>query len=396
MAPGSAGPFAPSIPPPGGVPPAGDRLGVSLPRILEILNTPKLKLYCRIGNDLVIESPERFSDGTELSCDPANGPVTDARVMQIVNDTSAFVRFKVVTCISDSDHFILSNVWSMTDDVDAVGYTTRTVRGRAVFRADYLRLFGLTPDNFRQYLFVPTCPTMRRAKIYAEVSEDNCTLDYAVVDHETTYGTGGNARVLQIEGTATAGCHIAIKDMKQAANILIPAAYEFATGKTGLLDVAKLVWNAGVPNSMCSALVRVTGQKGADPRQLAAVAMLAAAAKFGKNWLLGVTVIVGAYLTVPLGSEDEPWVELRVELLGNANLSFLFDPSVAYSMLKLEVVGIEELDMTAGRARQPLGGSNNSRGSFIRSMVLQALTPPGALPALPAAADDLPDLSTYI
>ena len=89
----------------------GRTLGASLDDLLHTLTQPRQQLYFRVGNDLVVESPPVLPDGTRLPCDCKNGPFTDARVLQIVNDTSAFVRFKVETYLNDANHFILSNVW---------------------------------------------------------------------------------------------------------------------------------------------------------------------------------------------------------------------------------------------------------------------------------------------
>jgi hypothetical protein len=286
--------------------------------------------------------------------------------------------------------------------VDDTGYTTRTIRGRAVFRADFMNLYDLTADHWRQFLFVPCNAPLRRAKIFVDVSEDGNTIDYAVIDHETSYGTGGAngpglaSPVLRIEGTCTAGAHMDVKSMKQAIPLFASLAKGAFGGIQGLWDVAKQVWNTAVPTSACSALVRVIGRKGTAGSRLANVAMHAASAKFAASWLTGDSIIVGAYLTQSLGSEDEPWVELRIEFLAQLNLLFLFNPSVAYNILELDVIGVPSLGMTENSPTVWLGGSNNSRGSYIQDMVLQALTPAGALPGLPGTATNDADLAAYI
>lgn len=380
----------------------GDTMPYSLAYLPHILSQPRQKLYFSVGNDLVVESPPRLVNGTSMVEDCDHGPLTSAKVLQINGDTSALISFQVETYLNDCGKYMVSNRWGTQIDVDDTGYTTRTTRGRAVFRADYLSYAGLTADHFRAYLFVPADAPLKRINIHVDQSPDGCTIDYAVVDREVNYGVGNN-EVLRIEGFATSGAHIEIQSLKKAIEVagpgLIQGAFRAAT--TGGLslpfdapDAVKFVWNNLVPEGRASALVRVIGRKGADKEALAYVAMHAASSRYAPSWLLTDAIVAGAYVTQTLGDEDEPHVEVRLEfVVHHLMIAFIFQPQTIFKLMNFGV-GVPTLAWSATSPTPALGGSNNSRGSYIKSLVVQALSSPCAQPPLPGTPTNYPDAAS--
>ena len=380
-----------------GVP--GDRMGLSLSRLPEILRQPRQTLLFRVGQDLVVESPPRLPDGTQLPCDCANGPVTrGVRVLQVIGDESAIVSFTVETYLSSSATFCVSNRWDTHLAVDDLGYATRTISGRAVFRADFMNLYGLTADHFRPYLFVPADAPLRRVGVDARVSEDGNTIDYAVVDREVDFGTGANSDVMRIEGTVTSGGHIDLPSMKEvvkrAPSLSGEAGGAIFTAGASLFRNVPEALNTVIPEGRCSAMIRVFGWRGAGRAGLATAALDYGLAKVAPVWGVGRAILVGAHVTQTVGSEDGgPMVELRLEFWASHLLvAFLFDPSTVNQMMDWSV-GAPEMVWRPGTARAPIGRtSNNSRGSYVREVVIQALGGPGELPGVPGAPGDAADV----
>jgi hypothetical protein len=373
-----------------GVP--GDRMGVSLAKLPQILSQHRQTLLFRVGDDLVVESPPRLPDGTQLPCDCDNGPIVKGvKVLRVIGDTSAVVSFTVETYLNSCDKFVLSNRWGVHTSVDDCGYTTRTVRGRAIIRSDFANLYDLTADDFRQFLFVPADAPLRRVSVDVDLSEDGNTLDYTVVDKEVSWGLGENSPAVRVEGMASAGGHIDIPSLKEVVKKVPSLASEpalaFMTGGASLFRNVPEALNTVIPEGRCSAIVRVFGRKGADGKYLANVALHTGMAKFSANWLAKRAIIVGLHVTQSIGTEDEPWVELRLEFWCHHLLvSFIFNPTTIFEMMNWDV-GVDDNTVTWDEGTTPalIGGSNNSRGAYVKQMVTQSLGGPCRLPDPPLA-----------
>jgi hypothetical protein len=77
---------------------------------------------------------------------------------------------------------ILSNRWSMTDEIDNNFYTTRTIQGR-------LRVVTahINPHSFRGWVVPPLNNYFRRERMSFTATADGLNLDYTIVDREVAY-----------------------------------------------------------------------------------------------------------------------------------------------------------------------------------------------------------------
>ena len=127
------------------------------------------------------------------------------------------------------------------------------------------------------------------------------------------------------------------------------------------------------------------------------MALHAGIAKFGAQWLGGKAIIVGIHATQTIGSEDEPMVELRLEFFCHHLLAmFIFNPSTIFDMMNWDV-GIDDAAAHYDEGTPPalIGGSNNSRGAYVRQVVTQSLGGPCRLPDVPLPGGTEADAAAY-
>ena len=96
----------------------------------------------------------------------------------------------------------MSYQYEMDHTVDSDFFTTRIIRGRALFRPDILikDFPGSFVDDFRLSLFHAIPRNFRREKIYVKAAENGSELDIVIVDKETALNINPNIGVTRIEG----------------------------------------------------------------------------------------------------------------------------------------------------------------------------------------------------
>jgi hypothetical protein len=386
----------------------GDRMGLTIANLREVLMTPRKPLHFSVGPDLVIQSPDYDTDtGDYLPSDCKNGPhPLGCKVIDIVGDKSAMLFFKIETYVSYCEKMLLSNRWTMSCDIDQEGYTTRTTRGKAVFRSDLLAQTGANPDDFRRFLLVPAQDQLRRINVHVGVSADGTELDYSVTDRETTYGLGADSAITRIEGNTTSGGQIDITQLKDAMNV-IGDTMGSAFASFNIFGVAgpaiiggRAVYNHAIPQGRANCMVRVFGKRYASKERMAEVALAVAMDRFGGALKGRSLLVVGAYLTQDIGSDNAPFVELRVEFLtGLAQLALIFSPRTAIIGAVNLATNVDPagLQFTQDRPPAQLPYSDNTRGTWIGSMAYQALASGACdLPTQPAATDSRSDASRVV
>jgi len=203
---------------------------ISIGNLRQTLLKPRGLLIVAIGNDILLISPNRIDarvvPGINVNPTTLRAPV-DAKTgpHPITADLIGFhglksikMRFTIETWVNECSaaKFLLSNRWEVTQNVDSEHYlTTRTVKGKAVFRSDTLALLalaspavfpsGAVPDDFRRALFIPEPAGFQRKDISVTQSQDGTTVDYQFTDEEQTYLLGSQSVVTKIEGTFTQG-----------------------------------------------------------------------------------------------------------------------------------------------------------------------------------------------
>lgn len=183
-----------------------------------IMMQPRQKLTLTLGNKLVLESPLR-DPGTNASysCDAKGGPQPlNFRVIAIHGVGKTLVcTFDIETWIngfnnSSATPSLLSHRWTMSHDIDELNYTTRTIRGKAIFRKDHLVSHPLWPaeryaDDFRERIFHPIPLNFQRKSVHVTQSPDGTTLDYTITDQEQPANLGKYNPVLKIKSRLRMG-----------------------------------------------------------------------------------------------------------------------------------------------------------------------------------------------
>jgi hypothetical protein len=186
---------------------------------------PRRQLLYVTENTIVIASPEilfvpNAGGGpatTIVPCDANNGPFPiHCNVTAVKGAKTYFVDFAVETYIQECIFYktpgllttIASHRWSMHDEIDEDLFTTRTVRGHAIFKSDLLNVVQRDPDAYRAFLFHPVSDNFRREHVTVEVNEDNNRIDYSFTDREISMQLSQitiNQKVTRIEAFYTKG-----------------------------------------------------------------------------------------------------------------------------------------------------------------------------------------------
>ncbi len=204
----------------------GFNSGVTITSIRHALSQPRKSLTYQLGPDQVLISPQIFNlvqNGQVISqvqakADCNNGPHPDVLAIESFHSPKLLqVSFKVETyireCINSgkdddgNDVFvspILAHRWTMSETIDDLYLTTRTIQGWAIFRADVLlnpgdARFPLSPDDFRTRLFHSVRQNYKRTSIDVEVSEDGLECRYTIVDEEQVLNISPNSGIAKVE-----------------------------------------------------------------------------------------------------------------------------------------------------------------------------------------------------
>lgn len=309
-----------------------------------------------------------FSGQTMLQV-PADGQDTDVkggpypRVLQVisVNGSKTFlVRFTVeafiVECPPGTDApALISNRWSDQHVINQYHMCTRTAAGKAVFRQDFLKSSGQTPDDFRNVLFPDIAPGFQRTNVTVMEASDGNSLAWQVVDEEKMYDLGetdartGSSGIVRIDGDQ---------------------------------GVRSITMGEGLPcgETMNELHLRAYGNKYSNQWTMIQRLFSLTLTIIPKLAILGQAVIQNVGIRRSLGSDDK-WVELTIQVR-------------QLTVKEAQVGGLDlaTMEFDVGAIFTPQGGVNpnlpndtGSRGSSIAQLVVSGLleacgTPPEAGP----------------
>lgn len=188
---------------------------------------------------------------------------------------------------------VLSNKWSVTDDLDRNFMTTRVYSGR-------LRVTSavFSPNSFRDWVLPPLQPGMRREKMTFVVTEDSLNLMYTITDREVAFAPPAPATSWHMSHTTETG------DGKVVfSTIAITLAGDRYANKRKLLQIAAAAIDAklitGVEaNEELVEFVQFTDETGDDLNRIHAVARV--------KHTVGQSVLKGSpleHLGIPLDQE---------------------------------------------------------------------------------------------
>jgi hypothetical protein len=344
-----------------------------------------------------------------LASDATDGPKPlFARVKQIAGTKTFIVEYGIQTDLNEAYLYysanvplILSNTWEVEDDLDEDFYTSRTIRGRAVFDQSSLQRLDSFADDYRHLLFFPVPDNCKRTNVRTRLSKDGTILDYSYTDEEQALNIIVDLNVTRIEGVIS---------ISQSREGLIQAAVDsspiiFATAQAGGAAGARFgswfgPWGraigfglgtaaggaAGafvgtapklVPQSALSLLVRVWGSRDATVQQLtqaAGLVMLAKIPAARRSLLTGLEMhfdhdFMGTFVQLHV-----IWRQGPVD--GIANL-LRFEGDAFQALNAFGVLSNDVLGVATGGGEGPLPPfSNGTRGTVQEAMVPQSLLDP--------------------
>ena len=371
----------------------GQRAGLTMADVQQILMNPRQKLVYRIGPDVVVSSP---LDGAV--CDAKNGPKPLAcRIIEVKGTKTAIIYFRIETWtggpsnVLDDCPTVLSNRWSTEAEVDDNWVTRITTRGRMRVRTDAMQTDDpASPDIFRSAcLPLPVPDGFKRGPINVAAKEDGTELMWSCVDQQQSLNliNGAQLGVCTIEGHYTTGSEVPYKDMKSLF--------------TSLMNPLNLI-----PSIRNSFYIKLTGPpprtveaggSGHARQDLLKVGIAVICDRFmpiltnGFQFNNGPQIIlkgglVSLYATISI---QDVAVELRGEVFGGPGQTYNPSDFGAYVNMKDDMTGAAGAGLyanilnfkgaTGANPNPPQG--NTSRGYFIGALLEQALKGQYDLPA---------------
>lgn len=390
----------------GRAPDNGDRLGISILKLRETMLTPRRQLRYYMGNDLVIDCPERVKaipNPINLVSDPAGGPTPMyCTVVDPMGDKTGFVLFGIQCVVTNVSKHLLSHTWSTVSRVDQYGYETTTISGTATFRRDFLEKDNLQVDDFRGMILPQPDTGKQRESIEVHIDDTGTVMRYTVQDSGINYGAGQDSGVIDIDVVCTGGVTAPIKDaaawwgyMGKLGTGLGTTAAGLFTGQLwlaglGAWGTASTLSAGSIPEVYANVVVRVTGGPQASRKSMALLAVDMCSLRF-LNGVKGNNKVKpnSAYITANWGSRKPPYVELYasffVDTLTTLSAIFDKDPGQFFNWdeSSLGTLPANSLRSGEGAPRLP---HNNTRGIRARRIVTQILHGSGTVPpSMPAS-----------
>lgn len=205
-----------------GVPSPGVAFAGRTDRILtDYLSQPRRRLLMwtydkDLSKRVYLESPSgqgtKANDG--LVGDAKNGPVCKVCSVQEVHGARTWImHLQFTTWVNncyDKDSPILSHRWERNIDTDEQFRAIVTTTGTVVFHAG--RLYSenprQSPDFYREQFFQPPPPNFAREHVNVNVSSDNTTARYTVVDVERFFNVGGHGDPFGVSPAVKVEAHL--------------------------------------------------------------------------------------------------------------------------------------------------------------------------------------------
>lgn len=402
-----------------GEPLTGDVLSFSLANLRDWMLVPRQYFRFEVGGKIVLESPILIGGGpgigTRALSDARGGPFAQrATFTPIIGSKSAVLHYKVVTYQSYGQVLLLSNVWSQTAETGTDGMTTRTTRGRAVFRKDFLDRFDGVADDYRKWLIVPCPDGSRRVDFSVTQDESGSIVDYGVVDREITFGLGAGNPVVEVTGSCSAGVDFPIKDLKTAIALGPPLVGALAVGGTlgaiggpaGMVVGAAIassmtLWGSVVPTCRFVATARAIGRKDCNrlALQTAAIGFCMDRLKYAYNPRDGIGMCVSSWVTFNVDTDHSPHCDVKIEVMGiSANIvKDIFrvarnPEALGMHLNRANFVVVDGKTYGPNDSGPAMPNQGNTRGTWTTRLVAQALAEPVDVYQLP---EDPPTPETF-
>lgn len=208
--------------PPDGV--AGDPPTISVKTLRQALLMPAQILFVDVGGTILLASPPTFVFGAISSrapCDANNGPrPTHCNVTEFSGIQTMIVRFRIETWLNQrtpkpslkAQTCLLSNRWTVTENIREDFTALVHCEGQAVFRMDFFAwikanfplgnaAFPLTkPDALRLFIVPTPRNGFQRRNLVASLSSDGTRLSWSFDDEQQIYMLDPAAGIWKVEG----------------------------------------------------------------------------------------------------------------------------------------------------------------------------------------------------
>lgn len=373
----------------------GDRLGVSLDNLVQVLMQPRQALTYWIGNDLVYQSPVPDATDTLLFSDADGGPrPLSCRIIEIHGTKSAVVHYRITFTQVTGSNIVLSNRWNVTADVDGDTWlTTLTTNGRATLRSDLLQANSLIADQFRKAFFLPIPLGFARKSVRVIQTPDGRELAWTTVDQQQALCLGTGQVITRVEGACSVGASSNWKNIVEAASAGADIVWNMATMdfRGTLRGIGKAIKNTiPVVHGHCN--LRCWGPPSTGGSVRAQMATFLVELALDRFTVRGSRPpFTSAHL---ITSVEKPYCELKMDFFGgpktlaNAILNMRdfgqrMNLSDDFSGAAGKADGVGAMEGYGGRCPTP-PNSSGTRGLWVGPLLAQVLRQPGVLPAVPS------------
>lgn len=184
------------------------------------------------GTTMLEVQPMEPRGGYWTGYDLKNGPKPrSCNVVKVISDTVLAVDWTIEVNVlicdkegrgpDDRTSSVLTNRWSVEDDIDSNFATTRTISGRMTISNG-----NLTPHTFRGIVVPRLQPGFRRESMRFVSSKDGLELDYTIRDREIGYSAPKPATSWSMRHTESAGdgmmarasCQVSLRSHRDVAH----------------------------------------------------------------------------------------------------------------------------------------------------------------------------------
>lgn len=253
-----------------------------LTRILQ----PRGRLVVTAGGRAILDTPDFFKGSTtRMSTDATGGPRVElASVPMMIGQKHWVCTLRFTADVRDQvyllDNFqnaIVSNLWVATEDVDFQRRSVRRFAGRAILRADVMRMGTVNANTFRDLYLFPCPDHYQRQNVQVQLSEDGTVCDWSFEDAMRGYDLGATSPIVDIECYRTAHVRAgspmrALTDTTRATARDIANFDFFGAGMNALGRVFDNTIN-NLPKSWMQVRCDLTGDRNADLGKLTGIAL---------------------------------------------------------------------------------------------------------------------------
>ena len=371
-----------------------------------------------ISSDTVFTSPQI----DDFVCDAKNGPNPLAfKILEVHGAKTAVVYFRIETWIGGNpangdprnDNLVLANRWSARTQ-DAGDWKCNIVTsGRMRLRADVLNSVfpnNPTPDIFRQAVLpLPVPDGFYRRMPDVTVTADGLELVWSVVDEQRVLNLGPSSNggaITRLKGQYTNGSYVDVKDMKsvlgKAWHAIVGGTVGALAGPVGAVTgaIVGYTWNF-VPTIQNSFQFRAYGAPGANRLTMLRQLLNLALDRFGPQnvnffGVKGGPVLVSLYATSS-ADVDELWVESAASSSApgkraqSRRLRDALQPEQRRGG-QSKYQGGRSVDRQRPRANPNPPGPGTAKGTWVGTLLMQALQGVYAVPPVNAPSETSQDL----